>query len=47
MKIVRIDLDFALGFTLELELDPDRDRLEAAWWTWCGLTFAEARIGQA
>jgi len=40
-----IHLDLPLGFALELDLDPDRGRIDSARWSCKGLTFAEARIG--
>jgi len=42
-----LHLDLPLGFALELDLDPDRGRIDSAWWSWKGLTFAEAQIGRA
>lgn len=40
---LRIDLPLGLS----LELDVEEGNLDGAWWTWCGITFAEALVGLA
>jgi hypothetical protein len=41
-------LKIILGGELVLELDLDLDgRLDTAWWSWKGLTIAEAIVGRA
>jgi len=45
LSIVRVAL--SLDLVLELDVDPDLGRIDFAWWSWRGLTFAEAHVGRA